>query len=407
MKKVLILTSAGGGGHISVSNALTTYLNNTYEVKEVLVFKRILNSLDPLIHVVFRFIDGENIYNFFIRKKWYPLANLLYSTGAFYFTLRSRKIRKVLERYFAQEKPDLVISVIPIINHDIALATKKLAIPFLIIPTDLDATTFLYRISKPTYSHFKIALAFDDDDIRNIVEKNGILPEQIAITGFPLRTDFFKDKNKQQIYMQFAIPDDKPVILLLMGTQGSNDMYRFVKELRNLSTEAHLICCVGKNERIGDLIKGINLPENISVSVIGFTDQISDLMEIADLIITKSGSVSVCETLYMNKPHLLDATSSVLRWEKFNHYFTKKNGFGGILSGKAPILKQVEAVLSNKKLLTIFRNNLLAYEKKHPLETIRNLVAHMLLTNVPKDQKENIAVESYRQLSISTLSKRQ
>jgi len=46
-------------------------------------------------------------------------------------------------------------------------------------------------------------------------------------------------------------------------------------------------------------------------------------MAASDLCITKSGSVSVCETIYSNLPVLLDATSDVLRWEQFNHRFIK------------------------------------------------------------------------------------
>jgi processive 1,2-diacylglycerol beta-glucosyltransferase len=394
MKKVLILTSTGGGGHISVSNALRNYLYNAYDVKEVLIFKHILKSLDPFVSFIFAHINGEDIYNYLIRKKWYLLANLLYTLGEHYFTLRSDKIGKILEEYFTKEKPDLVISVIPIINQDILLITKKLDIPFLLIPTDLDATTFLYRFNGSSHPNFKISLAFDDEDIHHIIKQAGISQNQISINGFPLRPDFFKDKNKEQIHKNFNIPDDKPIILLLMGTQGSNNMSRFVKELTKLSNPTHLICCIGKNKAAGSLINTIPLPDHISLSIIEFTQQISDLMAISDLIITKSGSVSVCETMYSNIPSMLDATSTILRWEQFNHHFITKHQLGEIISRKTSIARQVEKVLNNKELLTKFRNNLLIYKKKRSSNEIPQLIEHMLsdkLTN----QKETLCEEHY------------
>ncbi|TET06783.1 hypothetical protein E3J79_00885 [Candidatus Dependentiae bacterium] len=394
MKKVLILTSTGGGGHISVSNALNTYLCSTYDVKEVLVFKHILKSLDPFMSFIFAHINGENIYNYLIRKKWYFLANLLYNFGEHYFAFRSNKIGKILDTYFIKEKPDLVISVIPIINQDILLATKKLNIPFLLIPTDLDTTTFLYRLNGSNHPNFKLSLAFDDEDIHRITKQASISQNQITINGFPLRTDFFKDKNKAQIHKKFNIPDDKPVILLLMGTQGSNNMSRFVKELAMLTTPTHLICCIGKNKAISPLISTIPLPDHISLSIIEFTQQISDLMDISDLIITKSGSVSVCETIYSNIPPMLDATSTILRWEQFNHHFITKHQLGGIISGKTSIAKQVEMVLSNKELLTTFRNNLLAYKKKQSPNEIPQLIASMLAYK-PTKQKEASCEKRY------------
>jgi len=402
-KKIIIFTSTGGGGHISVSTALNDYLKREHNIEEVFIFKLILNSLDPIMSSIFGRIDGENIYNYFMKKKWYKLANLLYSVGEFYFTLRSRSIQKILENYFNHKKPDLVISVIPIINQDVFCATKKLNIPFLLIPTDLDSKTFLYRL-KNTDKHpqFKVSLSFEDDDIKAFAKP--INPSQVVYSGFPLRSDFFKDKNKTHIHQQFDIPEDKPRILLLMGTQGSNDMLRFVKELSKLDIPAHLICCIGKNESIRSLLQTILLPAHISLSIIGFTKQISDLMAISDLIISKSGSVSFCETIYSNVPTMLDATSTILRWEHFNHYFFEKNQLGAILSADSPIAEQVREVLTNKKLLTKFKNNLLTYEKKQPHKDIPKLIDEML-TYQFQAKKETSNQEAFVQLSIATPSR--
>jgi len=399
-KKIVIFTSTGGGGHISVSTALNDYLKHEYTIKEVFLFKLILNSLDPIMSSIFGRVNGENIYNYFMKKKLYRCANFLYSLGEFYFRLRSRSIQRIIETSLNNVKPDLVISVIPIINQDVFLVTKKLNIPFLLIPTDLDPKTFFYRL-KNTESHpqFKVSLSFEDEDITSFAKP--INPQQIVHNGFPLRSDFFKDKNKNHILQQFDIPEDKARVLLLMGTQGSNDMLRFVKELSKLSTPAHLICCVGKNKSIVNLLQAINLPSHISLSIIGFTDQISDLMAISDLIISKSGSVSFCETIYSNVPTMLDATSTILRWEQFNHYFFEKNQLGKILSAQAPIAQQVQELLTNKHLLTSIKNNLLAYEKKQPHKDIPKLIEQMIAYKF-EEKKETSSQEVYGQLSIVT-----
>ena len=409
MKKVLILTSTGGGGHMSVSNALKQYLEDDYETEEVLLFKHILKSLDPVMSTIFGRFNGENIYNYFMRKKFFMLANLLYNIGEYYFTFRSRKIRSILEYYFTKKKPDLIISVIPIINQDVFLVTKKLGIPFLLVPTDLDATTFLHRIDGQDHPHFKLSLAFDDGEIRKAAEKNGINPETISISGFPLRADFFKEKNNKKIKKNFNLPHNKPSILLLMGTQGSHDMQRFVKELAQLAMPAHLICCIGKSESLKTTLTSIELPEYISLSIIGFTQQIADLMAVTDLIITKSGSVSVCETMYSNKPTLLDATSTVLRWERFNHHFFKKHNIGGIISADIPIAQQIKTVLTDKKLLKSYQNNLLALEKNQPHLDIPELIKQMLEYTPEKEkqttrqkEKQTSGQEACFQLSLSS-----
>ncbi len=410
MKKVLIFTSTGGGGHISVSNAIKQYLEDDYEIEEALLFKHILKSLDPVMSTIFGRFNGENIYNYFMRKKYFALANLLYNLGEYYFSFRAQKIRSILELYLVKHKPDLVISVIPIINQDIFLVTKKLGLPFLIVPTDLDATTFLYRIDCQDHPCFKISLAFDDDEIRKAAEKNGINPEAISINGFPLRKDFFKDKNNKKTKKDFNLPHNKPTILLLMGTQGSNDIQRFVKELTQLDMPAHLICCIGKSESLKTTLTSIELPEYISLSIIGFTQRIADLMAVADLIITKSGSVSVCETMYSNKPTLLDATSTLLRWERFNHHFFKKHYIGGIISADQPIAQQVKTVLTDKKLLKTYQSNLQDLEKSQPHLDVPRLIERMLEYKLKKEkgtarqkEKQTSGQEACFQLSLSSM----
>ncbi len=404
MQKIIILTSTGGGGHMSVSNALKQYLDKDYRIEEILLFKHILKSLDPLMSAIFGKFNGENIYNFFMRKKYFTLANLLYKLGACYFTLRSKKIQFILKRCLQKHKPDLVISVIPIINKDVFVVTKMLNIPFLLIPTDLDITTFLHRLDGQPHPGFKLSLPFDDDEIRKAAEKKGIDSNIISINGFPLRPTFFKEKNSDFIKKKFCIPSHKSNILLLMGTQGSNDMLRFVRELAELDFPTHLTCCIGKNESLRKMLTSEKLPEHITISIIGFTKRIADLMDVADLIITKSGSVSVCESMYSKKPTLLDATTTVLQWERFNHHFFTKHQIGGVISASSPIATQVKEIISDKKLLESFKKNLEIYCKEQPHINLPKLINRMIKYKSKNETKASVE-QAFVSLSLSSTVK--
>src|SRR5438045_9662837 len=103
----------------------------------------------------------------------------------------------------------------------------------------------------------------------------------------------------------------------------------YIAELLKISKPFHLLACIGSNESCrANIEKLLSTAPHISSFVIGFTENIADYMTMSDLIITKSGTLSVCESLYKNLPLFLDATSSILVWEKFNHTFIKNQGFG-------------------------------------------------------------------------------
>src|SRR3972149_5676114 len=116
--------------------------------------------------------------------------------------------------------------------------------------------------------------------------------------------------------------------MMLMGAQGSRASYEFAKKIAKLKLPAHLLVCLGKNEELKSKINKIKFNSNISVTTIGFTSRISDLMAASDLILTKPGPNSISEAMYMNLPMILDGSTKILFWEKLNIKLVKANKLG-------------------------------------------------------------------------------
>jgi UDP-N-acetylglucosamine:LPS N-acetylglucosamine transferase len=378
MNKVLIFSSCGGGGHTAVANALSEYLKNTHSVTINNIFSESLCGIDPIEKLSLGRRSGEDFYNYCMRRKWYNFINIYYKMGATYFGWRKKQVRALLREYIMQQKPDFIVSVIVIVNNDILAVAQELGIPFLLVPTDLDITTFLAQIKTPDYNRFNIALPFEDHEARIRLAQNQIPIEQTKITGFTIRPDFFEQKNIKQIKQEYSIPEDKPVILLLLGAVGLESLYTFTKELGKIDTEAHVIICTSKQEALKKRIDLIQFPAHLSKTTIGFTNRISDLMAISDLFITKSGSVSVCEALYMNLPLILDATTSLLEWEKANHRFIERHDVGTLLKNINDLAPLVSDLLRNPEQLALYKKNLIALEKKHGGNEIKRLIDTLL-----------------------------
>ena len=378
MKKIIIYTSSGGSGHISVSKALKTYLEKDYDNVTSFIFDDVLKPMDLMSTLTFQKYSGEDFYNYFVSKKYYTILNMLIRIGLWYFRIRKKRVFQLINEHIKKQKPDLVISLVPIINNTIFDVAKQHNLPFLLIPTDLDATTFIYGIKNPDYSKFHIALTFEDKDILQTIKSANIQQNQISITGSVLRPDFFEQKNKTKLKESLHIVPDIPIVMVLMGGMGSTEIIKFAKNLATLPTPAHLLLCLGINEKVRKKIQNLVFPSHITYSLIGFTERISDLMAIADILITKSGSVSVCEAIYMQVPMLLDATSTILLWERFNHDFITKHQFGDVIKQYDEIVPKVTKLLSDKKQLQYIKYNLTSYEKKHGGEEIKKLIARLI-----------------------------
>jgi len=164
----------------------------------------------------------------------------------------------------------------------------------------------------------------------------------------------------------------------LMGAHGSDEIKDYVAELLKVNNPMNIIACIGKNEKSRKDLAKLSIPPHISLSVVGFTDRIADYMAISDLFISKSGTLSVSEALYMNLPLLLDATSALLPWEEFNHQFIKKHGFGDSIKKYRHIAPLITTITGNSNQLEIYKNNIQNLEKKNcSLEAVK-LIERML-----------------------------
>lgn len=375
MKKIIIFTSTGGGGHLSVSNALIENLSVQYRVIPSLILGEVLKPIDPVRTMSFGYFNFEGLYNALLKKGWY--RNSTTDAGLIYFKIRQAKIRRLIREYLVQESPDMILSVIPLFNSYILEAAQELNIPFVLVPTDLDAKTFLRGITQPTFNLFRLAIAFDHPLTTQKMCDNKIPSRLQAVTGFPLKKTFNMLKNNDEIKQIFGIPAGKKVIMILMGAQGSKASLGFAQELADFDRPVHLLFCLGKNETVKKVIEQMIFQPQVSVSCIGFTSAIADLMSIADVIITKSGSVSVCEAIYMNLPLILDATGPLLTWEKLNHQFVEEMGFGISLKNRADLKGVLTSLLEYNKLAQLKRN-LKKLDKKNGVEQIQKLISKML-----------------------------
>lgn len=376
-KKIIIFTSSGGNGHISATKALQSYLSDEYEITPVFIFEEVFKGIDPASFLSFNRIKGEDVYNFFLRRRYYRVLNFIYDFGNWYFGVRTDSMMRLANNYLTQHKPDLIISVIPVVNDVILEAAQKNNIPFLLIPTDFDVSSFVSGINAPKHK-FVATLGSDEPLVKATISSANLSPEKIAITGLPMRKDFFEPKDKELLKKQFSVPGGKQVIVLMMGGQGNTSILAFAEQLAILPIPAHIIICIGRNSEIASTIKEINFAPHISITVLGFTERISDLLAMADLLITKSGSVSFAEGITMNAPMILDATATLLYWERLNHTLLTAHDWGICLKKPEDLNAAIIKILGDPEHYQEIKHNLETFPKKRLDHEIKPIIEKLI-----------------------------
>jgi UDP-N-acetylglucosamine:LPS N-acetylglucosamine transferase len=256
---------------------------------------------------------------------------------------------------------------------------QKKQIPFLILPTDLDAATFFSGMKKIQFhpdDQIAFALPYDDVDLRKKGLKNNEIPQdKIVISGFPVRGACQKEYSPEAIRLlkiKHGMRDYYLSITLILGTTGSRMLLEYAQELSKLSNEdfslpLQLNICVGRNEKMRKLILlwlvgegGSVVSETAAFTTVQaknglifhlrkFTKDLIEIMAASDLIITKTGSCSVNEGIYLGKKLLLDNTDTssarYFFWETFNLYFVRKHGLGDVFYNLSEMTTLIRVLL--------------------------------------------------------------
>jgi processive 1,2-diacylglycerol beta-glucosyltransferase len=344
-KKILILTSRVGRGHVSASQAVVEILEKDYQIVVGNFMKEVLSKYDIFSLLTRKKHTAEDVYCFFVKIGMNRVANFIYQATLKVLQwsfFRQYFVNNAI-KYFQKTKPDLIISVIGYVNYRVAEAAEKLSIPFIIIPTDLDQTIascgFEKKFSPKVFSSLNYAISCKDNLILKTLKNVNIPEKQIHEIGFPLRSQFFEKKDINHLKKKWKVPHDKKVICLLLGSIVNRWTYTMVKTICGLKEPYHIIVYVNHNTSLKKTIEKFQKTSSCSLTIIPFINEISDIMAISDLLIIKPGSNTFVESFTLKKPIIIDLIHRVsLKIEEFNCRFLKEKKLGFVVKKKKEII---------------------------------------------------------------------
>ncbi|BAK46727.1 MAG: undecaprenyldiphospho-muramoylpentapeptide beta-N-acetylglucosaminyltransferase [Lachnospiraceae bacterium] len=276
MKKI-ILTGGGTAGHVTPNIALIPRLKELgYKIYYIGSYtgmeKKLIEDLGIRYYGISsgklrRYLDLKNISDPFRVVKGYAQARTL-----------MRKIR-----------PDVVFSKGGFVSVPVVLAAKHKHIPVIIHESDL----------TPGLAN-KLAIPAASKICCNFPETIPHLPEGRAVlSGSPIRQELLEG-SKERACQFTGLTSRKPVILIIGGSLGSVFLNNTVRRnLPELLKNFQIIHLCGK----GNLDPSIRFEGYVQYEYI--TDELADLMALADLVISRAGANAICELLALHKPNIL------------------------------------------------------------------------------------------------------
>jgi len=320
-KSILILYSDTGGGHRSAARAIR---------EAILRLGRF--DLQPQIELV----DVFSTYSPFPINRfpeWYP--RMIRYGGRFWglgyrATDGTRRVRALL-RFFRrmsrqvvrelldERRPDLIVSVHPLLNTSILWELGRRRPGFITVITDLtNAHAWWYA---PEADLCLVPTA----DVKARAIRCGLDPRRVKVTGFPVSAPFMNGlPAREALRAELGWRLDRPVIMIAGGGAGIGPLFEVAKEVARSEVECELVIMAGRNHAL--YRRAMSEDWKFPVHVFGFTSEMARLMKACDMLVTKAGPNTIMEACALGLPLVLVGAIPAL--EEGNVKYVEQHGAG-------------------------------------------------------------------------------
>lgn len=321
--KVLILSLTVGQGHNSTSKALAEYMQAHGATCRILDTYKFLNklvgeTLDKGYTAIGRFSPklNDSLYQQAGKVNGKPMMKR-YLPFAF-----AKMTKDKMKAYVDGYDPDVIVCP-HIFSAIIITEMKKDHMIRPGVKTYGIVTDFTLH---PFWEYTQMDYFITASELMNFeVVRRGIPEEKILPFGIPVRECFNEKEDMQEVRTRLGLKD-MLTLLVVGGGMGFGDIPGMVEDLEKMEMAAQIVVICGSNSRLKTKLEKYKAGlknSNKELVVLGYTTNINEYMDAADLLITKPGGLSISEALAKGKTMIL--MEPLPGVETFNLYFLLNN----------------------------------------------------------------------------------
>ena len=337
----LLIAASGTGGHIYPALSIAESLSNAWEIEWLGVPNRLETKLVPkkykLIKLKVAGLQGN------IFRKIFALSNLLLASIRVSVLLRQKNINVIFTTGGYISAPTIIaakMTGIPILLHESNAIPGKVT-----------------RLFGRFCDHIALGIPLASKYLRGC---------RTSLTGTPVRQEFFLDQS-----LPSWVPHGEGLLIVVMGgSQGAIKMNEMVRNILPwlLDMGCRVVHLTGKNDCFYQNFNKLNNKANLVTRQ--FSDEISAILQNADLAISRSGSGAICELMVTKTPSILiPYPTAADKHQELNAAYMA--GYGGAVivnqqDANKDILKKTISTLIDSNSLNEMKSNMNNFEYLNP-----------------------------------------
>ncbi|MDQ3917851.1 MAG: hypothetical protein M3348_05190 [Acidobacteriota bacterium] len=346
--KILIISSDTGGGHRSAAAAIAAGVQKFVEGDSYAI--RVVRAVEESHHLSAKMVS---IYNWVLRNKQHWMKYVYWCVNRFRPEARGFLYRRSLEyvrELFERWCPEVVVSVHPLTQHAFARVIKELGlagkIPLVTVVTD------------PCYGFWK-GWACDDVTLYLVASEEakqqlidyGVSPQRIKVSGMPVHPKFElpDERSAQAARRALGLDPEKFTVFVNAGWVGGGNIPQIFRELVHGELDVQAIFLAGRNEELRAEAESVAAHAKFPVKVIGYSEQVEQLMQAANVMVSKLGGLTTFEALSCRVPIIADATTPPMPQESGAAHLLARRGAGVLLRRASDIVPEVRRMVEDSR----------------------------------------------------------
>ena len=204
-----------------------------------------------------------------------------------------------LRQLLVREQPDLIVSVLPVVNRVLAECVRPRALE--VVLTDWQGVHRFWV--APGVQHYTAPT----DLARLDCIRYGAPPAAVEVVGLPVRRAFLAASDpaeRRACLSALGLDPRRFTILTMVGAEGSPSTLRNLAHLVRAPLDAQVLVICGHNAGLRRRVEA--LPGRVPRRAVGFVENVAALMRSSDLLVTKAGGMTLAEAFCSGIPVVVD-----------------------------------------------------------------------------------------------------
>ena len=371
-KKILVMYARYGSGHKTIAEYVAKYIEEHNKNIELMLMDmtEYANSIGKFGIKIMDFVSKyrpEKIFDTCYEIMDHKLPSVGHNQLA-----RKSFDNKNLRKTISDFNPDVTIS-----SHFYCSSIITYYNKLHIINTKLLTIITDYRTHEWWTRNHKKEDGFivGNEIVKQELISRGVNPKKVHAFGLPLNLNQISKMDEEEVILKrYNLSGSRKIYLFFGGsTAGSMYYYDYFKLIAKLNINADIVFVSGKNAKLKNKCEEYVREKNIkNIRVLGFTNDVFNLMKISDLVISKPGGATVTECLEMHTPMLL--VPGIGGQEKYNAKFISKKKYGIRVRSIWDFKIWVKRFEESPELIMKMKDRMDSQSQNKSVEKINNLV---------------------------------